>query len=147
MVKDSDIIGSWLLVDRGTDDAADAELSKKRYGETSRGLLLISENGWMNAAISWSDRPGLTGNPAWHTDAPDEDRLRAFDTYISYGGQWTLNDDIFTTEVEFALNPSWVGGSQTRGIKLLPRNELMLTLSRPWPDGRVMNAWVRWRQA
>ena len=147
MVKDSDIIGSWLLVDRGTDDAADAELSKKRYGETSRGLLLISENGWMNAAISWSDRPGLTGNPAWHTDAPDEDRLRAFDTYISYGGQWTLNDDIFPTEVEFALNPSWVGGSQTRGIKLLPRNELMLTLSRPWPDGRVMNAWVRWRQA
>lgn len=147
MVKDSDIIGSWLLVDRGTDDAADAELSKKRYGETSRGLLLISENGWMNAAISWSDRPGLTGNPAWHTDAPDEDRLRAFDTYISYGGQWTLNDDIFTTEVEFALNPSWVGGRQTRGIKLLPRNELMLTLSRPWPDGRVMNAWVRWRQA
>jgi hypothetical protein len=147
MVKESDIVGSWLLVDRGTDDPADAELSKKRYGEASRGLLLISKDGWMNAAISWSERPGLTGDPAWHTDAPEQDRLRAFDTYISYGGQWTLKSDVFTTRVEFALNPSWVGGEQTRGVKLLPQNRLMLTLSRPWPDGSIMNAWVRWRRA
>ena len=52
MVKKPDIIGTWILVDRGTDDPVDAELSKSRYGEDSKGLLIISKEGWMNAAIS-----------------------------------------------------------------------------------------------
>ena len=112
-----------------------------------RGTLIISKEGWMNAAICWKDRPQLTGNPSWHTDAPEADRVKAFDTYISYGGKWTLENDVFTTEVEFALNPGWVGGSQKRGMKVLPNNELLLTLSRAWPNGRVMNGWVRWRRA
>ncbi len=147
MVKNSDIVGTWLLVDRGTDDPHDAQLSKARYGESSQGLLILSKDGWMNAAISWKDRPGLTGNPAWHTDAPDIERLRAFDTYISYGGKWNLSNDTLTTKVEFALNPSWVGGEQIRGVKILPDGKLMLTLSRPWPTGKVMRAWVRWQRA
>ena len=112
-----------------------------------RGTLIISKEGWMNAAICWKDRPQLTGNPSWHTDAPEADRVKAFDTYISYGGKWTLENDVFTTQVEFSLNPGWVGGSQKRGMKVLPNNELLLTLSRAWPNGRVMNGWVRWRRA
>ena len=130
MVTTEDIIGTWLLVDRGTDDPADAEASLTRYGDDPQGLLIISKEGWMNAAICWGGRPGLTGDPAWHTDAPDADRLRAFDTYISYGGRWTLENDTFTTEVDFALNPSWVGGTQVRGMETLPNNGLKLTLAR-----------------
>ena len=147
MVKKPDIIGTWILVDRGTDDPVDAELSKSRYGEDSKGLLIISKEGWMNAAISWKDRPALTGHPSWHTDAPAADRLKAFDTYISYGGKWTLENNIFKTKVEFALNPGWVGKFQERGMEILPNNELLLTLSRAWPNGRVMNGWVKWRRA
>ena len=64
MVKKTDIIGTWILVDRGTDDPVDAELSKSRYGEDSKGLLIISKEGWMNAAISWKDRSALTGDPS-----------------------------------------------------------------------------------
>ena len=147
MVTAEDIIGTWLLVDRGTDDPADAEASLTRYGDDPQGLLIISKEGWMNAAICWGGRPGLTGDPAWDTDAPDADRLRAFDTHISYGGRWTLENDTFTTEVDFALNPSWVGGTQVRGMETLPNNGLKLTLSRAWPDGKVVNAWVRWKRA
>ena len=147
MVKKPDIIGTWILVDRGTDDPVDAELSKSRYGEDSKGLLIISKEGWMNAAISWKYRPALTGDPSWHTDAPAAERLKAFDTYISYGGKWTLENNIFKTKGEFALNPGWVGKFQERGMKILPNNELLLTLSRAWPNGRVMNGWVKWRRA
>tara|TARA_E500000331_G_scaffold337802_1_gene366295 strand:+ start:213 stop:680 length:468 start_codon:yes stop_codon:yes gene_type:complete len=147
MVSREDIIGTWLMVDRGTDDPSDEAASLSRYGPDPQGLLIISAEGWMNAAISWSNRPGLTGDPAWHTDAPNEDRLRAYDTYISYGGRWTLENDTFTTQVDFALNPSWVGGVQVRGMEMLPDDGLKLTLSRAWPDGKVVNAWVRWRRA
>ena len=47
---------------------------------TPRPIALIStmdEDGWMNAALCHGERPTLTGNPAWHTDAPDADRLAA----------------------------------------------------------------------
>ena len=32
MVSKADIIGTWLMVDRGTNDPADAEASLARYG-------------------------------------------------------------------------------------------------------------------
>ena len=147
MIKPEDIVGTWILVSRGSDDPADAALSLDRYGDAQRGLLIISADGWMNAALCHGERPALTGNPAWHTDAPDADRLAAFDTYISYGGRWSLDNDIFTTTVEFALNPGWVGGEQVRGVELLPDGGMKLLLSRAWPDGRVVNGWVRWRRA
>ena len=146
MVTAKDIGGTWLLVDRGTDNPADAEASLARFGDDPQGLLIISKEGWMNAAICRGGRPGLTGDPDWHTDAPDADRLRAFDTCISCGGRWTLENDTFTTEVDFALNPSWVGGTQVRGMETLPDNGLKLTLSRAWPDGKDVNAWVRWKR-
>ena len=61
MVTKEDIIGTWLLVDRGTDDPTDAKASLARYGDDPQGLLIISKEGWMNAAICWGGRPGLTG--------------------------------------------------------------------------------------
>ena len=101
----------------------------------------------MNAAISWRDRPGFTGDPTWHTDATDAERLHAFDICISYGGRWSRENDVFTTQVEFLLNPSWVGGKQVRGMETLPGGSLKLTLCRTCPDGKVLTAWVRWRRA
>ena len=110
-------------------------------------MLIVSADGWMNAALCHGGRPALTGNPAWHTDAPEADRLAAFDTYISYAGTWTLENDIFTTDVRFALNPGWVGGEQVRGVEITPDGLLILSLSRAWPDGRVVSGWVSWRRA
>ena len=147
MVKHKDIVGTWILVDRGSDDPADAILSRQRYGDAQRGLLIIAADGWMNAALCHGDRPPMTGNPAWHTDAPETERLEAFDTYISYGGRWSLNGDIFTTQVDFSLNPGWVGGEQVRRVELSPEGQMKLHLSRIWPDGRMVNGWVSWRMA
>lgn len=147
MVNAEDITGTWLVVARGNDDPEDEKISRERYGDDPQGLLIISPDGWMNAALCWGGRAPLAGDPAWHTDAPDADRLRAFDTYISYGGRWSLEDGVFRTQVEFALNPGWVGGEQVRGAALLPDGQLKLSLSRTWPDGRTVDAWVRWRRA
>ena len=75
------------------------------------------------------------------------DRLAAFDTYISYAGTWTLEDDVFTTDVSFALNPGWVGGQQVRGVEIPTDDYLILSLSRAWSDGRVVSGWVKWKRA
>ena len=89
----------------------------------------------------------MTGDPVWHTDAPESDRLKAYDTYISYGGQWRLEGEFFITKVEFALNPGWVGGEQKRRVALLPDGKMKLMLSRKWPDGARVESWVQWRRA
>jgi hypothetical protein len=147
MIAEQDITGTWLLVARGNDDPDDEKVSIERYGNDPRGMVIISPDGWMNASLSHGDRAPLAGDPAWHTDAPESDRLAAFDTYISYGGQWRLETDTFITKVEFALNPGWVGREQKRGVELLPDGGIKLLLSRKWPDGQVVNAWVQWRRA
>lgn len=146
MVTRDDLLGSWLMVDRGTDSEEDQAQAAARYGEDPQGFAIFSDDGWMNAIVCWGGRPPLTGNPAWHADAPEADRLRAFDTYLSYGGEWRVENSTLTTKVHFALNPGWVGGEQVRGLSWSDEL-LVLTLSRAWPDGRVMNGWVRWRRA
>jgi hypothetical protein len=147
MVTGDDIIGSWLMVDRGTNSEEDREQATARYGDDPQGFMIFAPDGWMNAIVCWGGRPGLTGDPAWHADAPDAERLKAFDTYLSYGGRWTVENSVLTTTVEFALNPSWVGGEQVRGLEMTDDGHLILNLSRAWPDGRVMTGWVKWKRA
>ncbi len=147
MVSAQDILGSWLMVDRGTDSEEDQAQAKIRYGDDPQGFMIFAPDGWMNAIVCWGGRPALTGNPAWHTDAPDADKVTAFDTYLSYGGQFTVENSTLTTKVQFALNPGWVGGEQVRGLEMSADGHLTLTLSRAWPDGRVMTGWVKWRRA
>ena len=147
MVTGEDILGSWFMVDRGTDDDADQALARSRYGDSPQGFMIFAPDGWMNAIVCWGGRPPLPGNPAWHSDASTDDKVRAFDTYLSYGGQWTVTDSTLTTRVCYALNPGWVGGDQVRGLEMSPEGTLTLTLSRAWPDGRMMRGWVQWRRA
>jgi hypothetical protein len=147
MVTGDDIIGSWLMVDRGTDSEEDREQARARYGDNPQGFMIFAPDGWMNAIVCWGDRPILSGNPAWHSNAPDEEKAGAFDTYLSYGGTWVVKESTLTTKVRYALNPGWVGGEQIRGLEMSADGHLTLILSRAWPDGRVMRGWVRWRRA
>ncbi|MCG8548066.1 MAG: lipocalin-like domain-containing protein [Alphaproteobacteria bacterium] len=147
MVTGDDIIGSWLMVDRGTDSAEDQAQALARYGDDPQGFMIFAPDGWMNAIVCWGGRPSLSGDPAWHADASDDEKARAFDTYLSYGGRWTVEDSTLTTKVTHALNPGWVGGEQVRQLEMTSDGHLILKLSRAWPDGRVMHGWVRWRRA
>jgi len=146
VVSREDITGTWLLVTRGHHNPQDEQILRDRYGDDPVGMLIISADGWMNAALCSGSRPRLPENPTWHTDAPDADRLVAFDTYLSYGGRWSLEGDVFTTKVEFALNPGWVGGTQVRTVELVESGELKLSLSRKWPNGQIVHSWVQWRR-
>jgi len=139
------IAGTWLLQARGTDDEHQSELFE-RYGKNSRGILTITPDGWLNAVVCRGDRAALPGNPAWHSDAPDADRLAAFDSYVSYAGRCRIENGQLITNVEFALNPNWVGGEQVRDIELLPDGSLRLNVTRHWANGKKVSVWVDWRR-
>ncbi len=110
-------------------------------------MVILSPDGWMCAALSRGDRAGLPGDPEWHADAPDADRLVAFDSYVSYAGRWRIEDGCLITKVEFALNPSWVGGEQLRDVEILADGTLRLVVTRTWPNGENVSVWVDWHRA
>lgn len=146
LVTAEDIVGTWLMVDRGA-GADEQEQLRERYGEKSEGLVIISPGGWLCAAVCRAGREPLPGNPAWAPDAPAEARLAAFDSYVSYGGRWRVENGQLITKVAFALNPSWVGGDQVRDLELREGGILRLMPVRTWADGRKSGVWIDWKRA
>lgn len=146
MVSAEDIAGTWLLVARGASEGHQAELLE-RYGEQSEGMVILSPDGWLCAAVCRGDRERLPGDPAWHAEAPEDARLAAFDSYISYAGRWRVEDGRLITKVAFALNPSWVGDEQVRDVELLADGKMRLIVTRVWPNGEEVRVWIDWRRA
>ncbi|MBT3334611.1 MAG: hypothetical protein HOK21_09025 [Rhodospirillaceae bacterium] len=146
MITANDVAGTWLLVERGASEAQMPALLE-RYGDKSEGVVVLSPDGWMCAALGRGDREGLPGNPEWHADAPDDARLAAFDSFVSYAGRWRIEDGRLITNVEFALNPGWVGGEQIRDVEMLADGTLRLVVTRTWPNGEKVSVWVDWRRA
>ncbi|MBT4491593.1 MAG: hypothetical protein HOC72_28910, partial [Rhodospirillaceae bacterium] len=65
----------------------------------------------------------------------------------SYAGRWRIEDGRLVTKVAFALNPSWVGGEQVRGVEMLDGGKMRLIVTRVWPNGEEISVWVDWRRA
>jgi hypothetical protein len=57
-------------------------------------------------------------------------------TLVAYSGTYSLEGDTWTTNVEVAWNPEWVGTKQVRSFKLDDKRLVVLT---PW---RVMPNWA-----
>jgi hypothetical protein len=146
MISIADVAGTWLLHERGTDEDHQNELIE-RYGENSKGIVTVTPDGWLTAVVCRSDRTLLAGDPAWQSDAPEADRLAAFDSYVSYAGQCRIENGQLITNVQFALNPNWVGGEQVRDIEILPDGMLRLNVTRVWPNGKKVSVWVDWLRA
>jgi len=146
MISIDDVAGTWLLDKRGTDADHQSELME-RYGANSKGIVTITPDGWLTAVVCGGDRVKLPGNPAWQSDAPETDRLAAFDSYVSYAGRCRIENGELITAVDFALNPNWVGGEQVREVDLLPNGKLRLNVTRVWANGKKVKVWVDWLKA
>ena len=73
------------------------------------------------------------GRKAAETDA---DRAQLMKTLVSYTGTVTLSGDQWTTRIDTAWDPKWVGTDQTRTFTVESRRLRVLT---PW---RVMPNWA-----
>ncbi len=146
MIKPQDITGTWRMVARHVDPEDRAEMVA-RYSDSSDGLAVFAPDGWMSAIVCHAKRSKLPGEPAWQSDAPDDARLAAFDSYVSYAGRWRIEDGQLKTRVQYALNPNWIGGDQVRDVELLDDGILRLSVTRTWPNGKAVRVWIDWRRA
>lgn len=141
-VSEIDLIGAWSLV------YWRIEYSIERitfpFGEDAEGLLVYSDEGWMSACISSSNR-----------DESDRTNMRlvsmkqqaqAFSSYFSYAGRFDVADETVTHHVQIALNQSMVGTSQQRRIHLRG-DKLLLSASEETGPGECRHHALLWRRA
>jgi len=103
------ILGCWRLVSYEF-KSADGQVFQQ-WGKDPIGLAIIDKSGYMSVQIMRRDRPLLAGK----SPAPEAIKA-AFQGYTAYFGPYQVNekDGTFSTRVEGAVIPDWVGGEQFR---------------------------------
>lgn len=118
------LVGTWKLVSWEFRSAA-GEVSYP-MGRNACGLLIYTPDGFMSATVMNSDRPPFMSPDM--QKATVQEKVAAFDAYVSYCGTYEHRDGTVVHHVRASLFPNWIGGDQERVIEWI---EDRLRLSTP----------------
>jgi len=104
------LIGAWRL--RHWVALADDGSESQPMGQEPDGLLVYSGDATMITVLGPSERPRFESDDV--TGGTDEERVRAFATYVAYGGSYEVDGDMVSHQVETSLFPNWIGTVQRR---------------------------------
>lgn len=113
-VSRDDLIGSWRL-SAWDITQPDGRISRP-FGEEPDGLITYGADGVMTATVCRRERAGFNG--ASPRTADEAAKSAAFDSYFHYAGRWRFDGAVVHHEVEFSLNPDFVGSTQSRNVDL-----------------------------
>jgi len=123
--EDSRIVGTWRLLSYVAEVQATGE-KLAVMGERPSGYVTFLPGGRVFFMLTGEGRkPAKT----------DHERAELLDTLVAYTGVYSVGGEIWTTSVDVAWNPEWVGTKQARSFKLEGDR---LDLSTPW---RIMPNW------
>lgn len=112
-------VGTWRLV--SWEIAQPDGTIHYPYGKKVEGFLIYTADGYMSAEIMDPDRqqsdPKFPLESAATQTLSDADRARAYSTYLSYCGTYTVDGDALTHHVKAGLIPSWTGSEQVRPFR------------------------------
>jgi hypothetical protein len=102
-------VGSWRLLSTEV-NAASGEVTYP-FGQDATGSLIYTQDGHMAVAIMNGNRPNFA-SPDMRGTA--QEKLAAFDSYLSYFGTYEVKVDRVIHHVDLCLFPNWSGGDQER---------------------------------
>jgi lipocalin-like protein len=112
-------LGTWKLVSMESRSASGRVIS----GFYDDGYLMYTADGYVSAVLMKGRRARFA------TDSVDggtpEEKARAMDTYLSYGGRYYVDGEIVTHHVLFSLFPNWIGSDQVRRLALDPAGDTL----------------------
>src|SRR5262249_6297287 len=103
---DSKVFGTWKLVSYETEVQATGE-KEPAMGQSPTGYALFNAEGRVFLVVT-----GEARKPA----KTSQERAELFTTLIAYTGTYHLEGDKWTTKVEVAWIPEWVGTEQVRSL-------------------------------
>ena len=116
MISKQDLVGSWQL-ESWTIGYSDRDDFSYPFGESPQGLLMYSNDGWMNATICRSERSQLPQDVGFRK-LPDALKAEAFVSYFQYAGRYRVVENDVIHYVTMALNPNFPGSEQLRHAEL-----------------------------
>ena len=123
--EDSRIVGTWKLLSYVIEVQATGERLSV-MGEKPNGYVTFLPAGRVFFLLTGEGRkPAKT----------DRERAELLDTLVAYSGTYSVGEDTWTTNVDVAWNPEWIGTKQVRAFKLDGDRLDILT---PW---RIMPNW------
>jgi hypothetical protein len=132
------LVGTWHLV-RWEIAYGDDRPATLPYGDRATGLIVYSDDGFMNACIARPGRKKLSSESV--RSAPEAERLAAFESYFQYAGPYSMRTTggqlQVVHEVTHALNPNFVGTQQVRNVDFDANGVLTLSASDTMPGSSV----------
>jgi hypothetical protein len=113
------LIGTWRLVTMETRSVT----GRVWPGLYDDGYLLYTTDGYMCGVLTKGHRARF-GTES-HTSGSIDEKVRAFDSYISYGGSYSVDGEIVTHHVQFSLFPNRVGTDQVRRFALSAESDTL----------------------
>jgi hypothetical protein len=120
------IVGIWKLVSYEVEVQATGQKGPV-MGNHPTGYVTFTPEGRVFFVLT-----GEARKPA----KTDQERAELLSTLVAYTGTYSVEGDTWTTNVEVAWNPEWVGTKQVRNFTLSGERLVVLT---PW---RVMPNWA-----
>ena len=119
MTDSNPFIGTWKVIAREVIQP-DGTI-RYLYGKNVVGYLIYTADAYVSAEIMDPDRqqsdPNFLLEIAAAQTLPDPDRARAFSTYLSYCGTYTVEGDTVIHHVKAGLISSWTGSEQPRHFR------------------------------
>lgn len=113
MMENLDIKGRWKI--QAWEQIFDDGRVTYPMGTELEGFMEYGTNG-MFCAITKKDRARFTTGGQWN--ASDAEKAQAYNTYLTYAGDWRIEGNVVTHAVKHCLFPNWVGGEQKRYAEL-----------------------------
>lgn len=120
------VVGTWKLVSYEVEVQATGQKGPV-MGEKPTGYATFSPEGRVFFVLTGEARKAAK---------TDQERAELLNTLVAYSGTFSVEGDKWTTNVEVAWNPEWVGTKQVRDFKI---DGERLTVLTPW---RVMPNWA-----
>ena len=120
------VVGTWKLVSYEVEVQATGQKGPV-MGEKPTGYATFTKEGRVFFVLTGEARKAAK---------TDQERAELLNTLVAYSGIYSVEGDKWTTNVEVAWNPEWVGTKQVRDFKLDGERLIVLT---PW---RVMPNWA-----
>lgn len=119
MTESSHFVGTWKLI--SWEAMQPDGTIQYPFGKDVVGYLIYTAEGYMSVEIMDPDRqqsdPNFPLEFASDQTLPDSDRARAYSTYLSYCGTFTVKGNRVTHHLKVGLIPSWTGSDQVRHFK------------------------------
>jgi len=133
-----DILGAWRLIslDLFSDEESGSHLITQPLGPTPLGRAIFSPEGYVSFNLTDPDRtkPFIKKAVPWIV-AEDEDIAFVSRPMIAYWGRFRVfeeeGDLRFGTQVEVALDPSWIGTEQVRRVSIREEDGKKILVLKP----------------